>query len=100
MELDIKGKMTIGIGRCRVNSDKRVDWRLLFYKGDTHIAEIYYHPTVHEYVLETVDGICLRKERIDFLTPYLHPVMFRTTRRAAQANCRRHLQETRKAYTT
>lgn len=63
-----------------------------FHKGGHPIARIYWHNPAQQLVLETQDGVCLKKETIIGILPFMNMDMFRAHRRLVQSKERKEFK--------
>lgn len=89
----LQGEISIGLRKIRVKCDRRRDWELVFFKGHYHVANIHFHPDANQYVIETEPDVVLTKETIIKLLRFLHPPVFRETRRWALSQSKKAMRK-------
>lgn len=80
--LDLTSKPLLrGFRRCHDPERTHSDYQMVWFRGDIEVAVSYFHPSVKEFVVVTVDGRCLTKDTIDEIMRFWNGQMFRWHRR-------------------
>lgn len=86
------GPLVLSCGTFSITSVNITDYHLIVYRDDIRVANVYYHPTAHEYVLDTLEA-SLKRDTLMKIMTLMNLETFRYHRKRLQ---RQHKQRRKK----